>query len=274
MMLGLTMLAAACSAETTTANGGTTADEANVTSGARLALTSDFKSTFTGTAKAGSPISVDYALDRLPKCRGNASGGPGWNIYGYYSENGGSAKSFEVTALSADGKDRVAKTASFTPSQGGDVAVWFQSTSVFGCTEYDSQYGQNFHLDVSGASPAADASFTFKADGSVDQQGTLHAGAKVKVRYEQDRLSQCRQTQGGNPVWNISGYASINGGDGQPPLAFSTGKPVGGDREAIDVLVDLPKAGTLALWFDVTSISGCHEVDAKGGANYAFPIAQ
>ena len=270
MMLGLTMLVAACSAETSTGSG-TTGDEANVTNGARLALTSDFKTSFSGTAKAGSPISVDYALERLPKCRGNASGGPGWNIYGYYSENGGTAKSFEVTALSADGKDRVAKTATFTPSQGGDVAVWFQSTSVFGCTEYDSQYGQNFHLDVTGAPPEADASITFKADGSVDQQGTLHAGAKVKVRYEQDRLPQCRQVQGGAPVWNISGYASVNGGQ---PLAFSTGKPVGSDREALDVLVDLPKAGTLALWFDVTSISGCHEVDSKSGANYAFSIAQ
>lgn len=268
MMLGLTMLAAACSAET---SNGTTGDEANVTGGARLALTGDFKTSFTGTAKAGAPIRVDYALERLPKCRGNSSGAPGWNIYGYYSENGGAAKSFEVTALTADGKDRVAKTATFTPSQGGDVAVWFQSTSVFGCTEYDSQYGQNFHLDVAGAPPDANASITFKADGSVDQEGTLHAGAKVKVRYEQDRLPQCRQTQGGSPVWNISGYASI---DGAQALAFSTGKPVGGDREAIDVLVDLPKAGTLALWFDVTSISGCHEVDAKGGANYSFPIAQ
>ena len=92
----------------------------------------------------------------------------------------------------------------------------------------------------------------------------------MKVRYEQDRLPQCRQTQGGSPVWNISGYASV---DGAPALAFSTGKPVGSDREAVDVLVDLPKAGNLALWFDVTSISGCHEVDSKGGANYAFPIA-
>ena len=108
MMLGLTFLVAACGAETST--GGTSGDVANITSGARLALTSDFKTTFSGAAKAGSPVSVDYALERLPKCRGNATGGPGWNIYGYYSENGGAAQSFEVTALSADGKDRVAKT--------------------------------------------------------------------------------------------------------------------------------------------------------------------
>lgn len=269
MMLGLAIGAAACGAEATSSDAAT-GNEENITGGARLALTADFKTSLQGGAKAGSPVTVDYALERLPKCRGNSAGAPGWNIYGYYSENGGAARSFEVTALTADGKDRVAKTATFTPSEGGDVAVWFQSSSVFSCTEYDSQYGQNFHLDVAGAAPQANAAITFKADGSIQQDGNLRAGAKVKVRYEQARLPQCRRTQGGAPVWNISGYAAVNGGTA---LAFSTGRPVGGDREPIDALVDLPEAGTLALWFDVTSLGGCHEVDAKGGANYAFPIA-
>lgn len=265
MMLGLGMLAVACGAETTT----TGSDNADVTSGARLALTSDFKVAFTGQAKAGQPLSVDYALDRLPKCRGNSSGAPGWNIYGYYSENGGAAKSFEVTQLTADKLDRVAKTATITPKQGGDLAIWFSSESVFGCHEYDSQYGQNFHLDVAGATPDAGSSITFKADGSVDQEGSLKAGSTVKVRYEQERLPQCRRVQGGAPVWNISGYASINGAEAQP---FSTAKPVGSDREEIDALIELPKSGKLALWFDVTSYGGCHEVDSKGGANYTFDI--
>jgi hypothetical protein len=102
-------------------------------------------------AAAGKGLRVEYALERLPQCRGNVGGGgPGWNVTGFYSENGGVAKTFEVSALTPDGKDRVAKPAHLVPAQGGDIAIWFQVTSVFGCQEFDSQFGQNFHLVVKG----------------------------------------------------------------------------------------------------------------------------
>jgi hypothetical protein len=266
MMLAVAMCAAACGAETTDATSG---DEADVTSDATIKLTSDFKTTIAGRAKAGGGLRVEYALDRLPQCRGNVGGGgPGWNITGFYSENGGAAKTFEVSALTPDGKDRVAKPARVVLANGGDVALWFQVTSRWGCSEYDSQFGQNFHVDVAGAPPEAGASIVFAKDGTVDKQGTLRAGGKVKVRYEQDRLPQCRRTQAGNPQWNISGFASLAGAQ----QTFSTGRPDGSDREAIDAILDLPRSGELALWFEVTSIGGCHEVDSKSGQNYRFAV--
>jgi hypothetical protein len=266
-LLAVAMCAVACGAETPDATGG---DEADVTTDAKLDLTSDFQTKLTGRAKAGGGLRVTYALDRLPQCRGNLGGGaPGWNITGYYSENGGAAKMFEVTTLSPDGKDRITKPARITLANGGDVALWFQVSNRWGCSEYDSQFGQNFHVDVDGPAPEAGASITFAKDGSVDVQGALRAGDKVKVRYEQDRLPQCRRTQGGNPQWNISGFASL-GGD--PAQTFSTGRPAGSDREAIDAVLDLPRSGELALWFEVTSIGGCHEVDSKAGQNYRFAV--
>ncbi|MBF5067492.1 hypothetical protein G6O45_30280, partial [Salmonella enterica subsp. enterica serovar Istanbul] len=84
----------------------------------------------------------------------------------FYSENGSAAKTFEVSALTPDGKDRVAKAARIVPSQGGDLAIWFQVSSAFGCSEFDSQFGQNFHLPVKGAPPEARATIAFGTDGS------------------------------------------------------------------------------------------------------------
>jgi len=268
LLLALAIPAGACGTET--AAGDEVAVEADNTSDATLKLTSDFQTSLVGRPKAGSALRIEYALERLPQCRGNVGGGgPGWNIAGYYSENGGPAKMFEVTELTPDGKDRVAKAARIPLTNGGDLALWFQVSSRWGCSEYDSQFGQNFHVDVEGPAPEAGATIVFGKDGSVDKQGDLRAGDRVKVRYEQERLPQCRRSQAGNPLWNITGFASLDGGEAQ---TFSTGKPVGSDREAIDAIIDLPRAGELELWFEVASIGGCHEFDSRGGANYVFIV--
>ena len=257
-----------CSSETSDPSA--TGDEQNVTSEATVKLTADFKTSVSGTPTAGKGLRIEYALERLPQCRGNVGGGgPGWNIAGYYSENGGPAKIFEVTKLSEDGKDRVSAPATIKPSQGGDLAIWFQVTSRFGCQEFDSQFGQNYHLDVKGSVPEASATISFGADGSVKQDGKLEAGGKVKVRYEQDRLPECRRTERGNPVWTISGFASVNGGEKH---AFDTARPEGSNRKEIDALIDLPSKGKLALWFQVNSLGGCSEYDSNDGANYTFDI--
>ncbi len=268
LLLAVVSCAAACSAQTT--DEGTTGDVAEVNSDVQLDLTSDFKTKVSGRAKAGSALLVNYALDRLPQCRGNVGGGgPGWNIAGYYSENGGPAKTFEVTTLTPDGKDRVAKPARIVPKTGGDLALWFEVNSAFGCHEYDSQFGQNYHVDVEGLPPDAGASIVFGADGKIETTGTLRAGSKVKIRYEQDRLPECRRVQNGIPQWSISGFASIAGGE---PQSFGTGRPDGADREEVDAYIELPKSGDLALWFGVNDVGGCHAFDSKNGQNYHFTI--
>lgn len=245
-------------------------DDQNETSAATIAFSAQFDTKVTGTLTAGKPVRVTYALERLPQCRGNVGGGgPGWNVSGFYSENGSPAKSFEVTELSSDGKDRVAKAATIVPSEGGDLALWFQVTSAFGCQQFDSQYGQNFHFDVKGAPPEAGATITFGTSGDPRLDGKLEAGGKVRVHYEQDRLPACRRSQGGYPQWTITGFSQI---DRDATHAFDTGRPNGSDRETVDALVDLPHAGQLALWFQVNDVGGCMQYDSKQGQNYTFRV--
>lgn len=269
----LTAAAAGCSAESSAPGTAMAGAEQDVTSDAvTIKLTADFKTTVTGEAVEGKGVRIEYALERLPKCRGNVGGGgPGWNITGFYSENGSAAKTFEVSALTPDGKDRVAKAARIVPSQGGDLAIWFQVSSAFGCSEFDSQFGQNFHLPVKGAPPEARATIAFGKDGSPTQTGELKAGSKVKITYQQDRLPDCRRTERGNPVWTITGFAQI---DREPTRMFDTARPEGADRKEIDALVELPHAGELSLWFQVSSLGGCMKYDSKSGANYKFRITE
>jgi hypothetical protein len=245
-------------------------DEAAITSAATITFTADFKTRVSGRPEAGKGLRVEYALERLPQCRGNVGGGgPGWTITGFFSQNGGAPKMFDPTALTPDGRDRVAKPVTIPLEQGGDVALWFEVTSRFGCHEFDSAFGQNYHLDVAGPQPGSEASLVFKKDGSIERAGTLRAGGKLKVRYEQDRLPDCRRVQGGQPVWAITGFAQA--GD-ERPRTFETGRPSGSDRETIDAIVDLPRSGELALWFQVVSIGGCMKFDSQNGANYRFPV--
>lgn len=273
ILLSLATLAtfsAAC-ASPTDGSSGTAGDESDVTEGARYALSADGAEKLTGTAKVGSPITIQYALERLGSCRGNVGGGgPGWNITGFYSENGGPAKTFEVTQLTSSGKDRESKPATIIPSQGGDLALWFQVNSVFGCNDYDSDFGHNFHVQVEGGGPAPEAlpTITFEKSGAPTLDGELRAGGKVKVHYDQARLDKCEAYQGGYPVYGIGGYAKLNGAT----KSFDTGRAEAGKRVPVDAIIDLPSAGELQLWFDTTSKYGCHEYDSNMTANYKFTV--
>ncbi|MBX3232349.1 MAG: hypothetical protein KIT84_22250 [Labilithrix sp.] len=264
----LAAFAVACSVES--ADDAAAGAEAEVNSAATYTLTKDFDETLSGTAKSGSPIEIRYALERLPQCRGNQGGRPGWNIAGFYSLNGAPAKSFEVTKLTADGADREAAAASITPLEGGDLAIWFQVTSVFGCSEYDSDLGANYHIAVEGPAPDALPTISFGKDGAPTVRGELKVG-KAKVHYEQERLRSCEAYRNGYPVYGIGGYASINGG---PAKSFETGRAEAGKRVAVDTVIELPAAGDLALWFDTSSVHGCHAYDSALGANYHFTIAR
>lgn len=247
-------------------------DTQDVTQSATIRFASGFTTNQTGTARAGTNVRVEYALDRLPDCRGDLPGGAaGWNVTGHVSENGGPARTFEVSSVAPDGKARVAKPALVPITQGGRAAFWFQVHNRWGCSAFDSAHGQNFHVDVAGPEPEVKGAITFTKDGRVEQTGELLAGAKVKVRYEQERLPQCRRQERGHAAWTITGYASHAGEAAQ---TFQTGRERESDRERVteDAILELPRAGELSLWFQVTSLGGCNAYDSKDGANYRFTV--
>ncbi|MGQ0508917.1 MAG: DUF6209 family protein, partial [Myxococcaceae bacterium] len=86
----------------------------------------------------------DYDADRLPQCRGDFQGQPGWAISGFHQLNGGPVLSFEVDGhKSWSGSEPVIKL-----TEAGELTVWFAITNRWGCREWDSAYGANYHFTV------------------------------------------------------------------------------------------------------------------------------
>jgi hypothetical protein len=114
--------------------------------GAVLTFTPDGNVFQTGPIHAGDQIVVDYAPFRVGTCNASSGGSPQWGITGHWMIDGGPAHDFNPAR--ADGDQLVAADPIIVVPIGSDLAMWFESTNIYGCHAYDSAYGQNFHFGV------------------------------------------------------------------------------------------------------------------------------
>lgn len=96
----------------------------------------------TGSLAKGSKVRVVYDDARLASCRGEQGGVPQWAITGYVRVGQGPVRTFPVAGLGASGAPTIALDAS------GELQLWFQSTSRWGCNAWDSDFGQNYRFRV------------------------------------------------------------------------------------------------------------------------------
>ena len=75
--------------------------------------------------------------------------GPAWGTTGHAILPDGTQVSFPAGGLELQNGG----TPGFTlpAGNGGDLTVWFESTNIYGCHEYDSNEGANFHFQVATA---------------------------------------------------------------------------------------------------------------------------
>ncbi len=114
--------------------------------GATISFDADGNPTQTGAIHAGDQVVVHYAPERLATCAGETNGHPSYGISGSYAVDGGTAKSLTVTRT--EGSDLVAADPVITVPQGSDLALWFSTSDVWGCHDYDSQGGANYHFAI------------------------------------------------------------------------------------------------------------------------------
>ena len=95
--------------------------------------------------KAGTTAKVIYDANRLPGCRGDYNGKPGWTITGFYQLNGGPVQNFWVAGFSSVTNP---PAPSIPLSTAGALSVWFQVTNRWGCSEYDSNFGANYAFSI------------------------------------------------------------------------------------------------------------------------------
>ena len=101
----------------------------------------------TARSRPAARSQVHYEPARLSHVRRATRGGyPQYGISGDYSINGGAAQSFETGHAEA-GK-LVASDATIDLPSSGDLALWFETTSTYGCHGYDSSNGANYHFPI------------------------------------------------------------------------------------------------------------------------------
>lgn len=119
--------------------------EANATDAVTVAFESDWTIQQSGPLAQSKPARILYDAERLTECRGDQHGRPAWAITGYFSLNGAPAESFHVAGLSASGSQDAPIILLPHP---GDLAVWFHNTNRWGCSAYDSDFGENYSFVV------------------------------------------------------------------------------------------------------------------------------
>ncbi len=213
----------------------------------------------------GGQVKIIYDTDRLPGCRGNANdGGPGWAVTGYYQLNDGTVGNFY-----AGGRPNYAgqsPEAVLDLPEDGSLALWFQVTSLWGCSEWDSNYGNNHRFDV------GHPRIVFRTDWTHTVYGTLRKGGSVVVDYELARLPGCRATKNGLEAWDVEVQYRFDGGAVQAATLTSVS---GYTRSQAPAVLSLPSgAGWLELWFHNWDWQGCHTWDPAYGQNYGFGLSQ
>jgi uncharacterized protein YraI len=257
---------AACASESPddaiTGGGGGKADGET----AQLTFKGDWSESARGELTAGSPVRIEYDLDRLPDCRGETNGSEVWGAGGYASFDGGEPVTFALSRLDG-GVVKPVPAELDIPVTAHEVELWFASSNRWGCIAYDSNNNANYRFDVK---PATDgAVLAFDADGTESQSGAVKGGEKVVVHYDPSRLATCEASSGGLAKWSVSLHYKVDGGAEKTTLVTRAEGP---DLVPSDPTIVVPRGGDLEIWFSATSVYGCHEYDSNAGANYHFAI--
>jgi hypothetical protein len=133
------------SASTGVEDGATGTSQAALGEAATLTFGANFQVQVSGALEKGKTVRVAYDASRLTACRGDFNGKPGWSITGYYKIGSGDVRTFEAGGFSPSngGAPPV-----LTLDASGDLQIWFQNSNRWGCSAYDSDFGNNYRFAV------------------------------------------------------------------------------------------------------------------------------
>jgi hypothetical protein len=144
-----------------------------------------------GARVPGSLAHIVYDTSRLSKCRATTDGVAAWAIVAYVSGDGAPAKPYPLPT----GVTGSAVEVPIEIPYARDLAVWFEATDDSGCTEWDSNFGSNFHFTVDAPTVTVlhfASDYTTSIQPAPGAQYPLETGRSIDVDYDFARLSQCR----------------------------------------------------------------------------------
>jgi hypothetical protein len=211
----------------------------------------DWSTSVSQPLTAGATVHITYDVSRLPQCRGDQDGHPAWSITAYWQLDSGASGSLTVGGYGLS-------SPSFTVPSAGELQLWFQITDVWGCSAWDSKFGENYRFTVGAAPPV----IHFLPGWVTQVDGTLTGAPLIAVDYDVSRLPKCRATYNGLPAWSVAADWSFDGGRAQTA-----------DVSQGPAIVAVPQdARELQLWFEGSDDSGCTTWDSLYGQNYRFTL--
>jgi hypothetical protein len=224
-----------------------------------LSFNADWTIAQSAPLTAGLPAILHYDFARLPRCRFSTDGVPAWNTYAAYAADGAPEQDAVLTQNGAP------IDATITVPYGSDLAIWFHNSDDSGCSDWDSDYGRNFHFTIQSSGPV----IHFKRDWSITVDGTLAPGGTVVIDYDLARAPFCRADYNGYQTWDVLADYHFDGAAiTQTSLTQTTAF---NQRVAAPARLAIP-AGvhSLELWFENNDRTGCHQYDSNYGRNYSF----
>jgi hypothetical protein len=130
---------------------GTDDQEASQATTVTVRFGADGKVTQTKPIVGGNKIKIVYDEART-RCTGTMYGKPAFSVTANWRVNGGPVQTVVVAGLAPTGTlDPTFVAPSVAAADGtttGDLELWFESSSRWGCHEWDSDFGKNFHFSV------------------------------------------------------------------------------------------------------------------------------
>ncbi len=111
------------------------------------------------------------------------------------------------------------------------------------------------------------ARLVFAADYSERREGVIAPGGELAIVYDTNRLTTCRHSRGGSPLWEMTAHVQFETGAGPIKRTASV-------RDAAATMAVPPTATGVTIWFENTSASGCQAWDSNLGANYHWDAAR
>ncbi len=109
-----------------------------------------------GARRQGGYLVLDYAIARLPQCRGTHNGYPAWDVvaHGRFLPGGepvtGSVRQLGTNMGTPTNEASDLPLAVSIPDDAESVELWFENYTGAGssCQAWDSDYGANYHFDI------------------------------------------------------------------------------------------------------------------------------
>jgi Family of unknown function (DUF6209) len=165
-----------------------------IDNGAVLSFQTGWRQNLVGFIRQGELLSIHYDPERLTSCRGSYNGGPSWDLSATvrFSPSGEISSGGLIERGRAGASPDSPRPVPFTvriPADATQAELWFQNTNIFGCSVFDSQFGNNYRFVVDRAGPAQPVMY---------RDGAGRSPEMVNVFTE--KIAKVKHSFGSNPA--------------------------------------------------------------------------